>query len=266
MMGFAIPVLYYNYPYSRNYSSLNTRGSTDPRVIWIINHRRIFVFNQSFLLMLFVTSASGLLIKYAVNLPDITIFQGAIFILTLLLAVAYYKSNLFAIRGLSIRGTLWLKPLVIGVVWSGLVFILPVVFTSIIQSEEHMTPLILLLFLKSVLYIGILAVLFDIKDVQSDKENKMDTMIVRLGIKNTLFFVFAPLLLLESAIIFANSFIQNLAGWQIFLIILPIALLIVLMFFLRKKRGLLFYLIGIDGLMLIKALCGIIAYSSITFS
>ena len=217
--------------------------------------------------MLFVTSACGLIIKYAAYIPHLTISQGVVLFTTTLLAAAYYKSNLLVIRGRSLREMYWLKPIVIGLVWTGFVFILPILFTSIIHNDIVNTPpFTALLFLKSVLFIGILAILFDIKDVQSDIENKMNTLILKLGFQRTLSYVILPLILLELIIIITNFLLQNLLGWQMILILIPFGLLTMAVFHLRKKRVLLFYLIGIDGLMLIKAVCGIIVYSSITFS
>ena len=154
----------------------------------------------------------------------------------------------------------WMKPFVIGFVWAGIVTLYPVLFYCLENNLEYHTDLIgFLLFLKNFLFISILCIMFDIKDYAADSNQKLKTFVVRAGLRKTIFLIILPLCLigLTAFIIFALS--KNFHPLKIILNVIPFILLIAAGFSLRERKNLMYYLIYIDGLMLLKGICGTIA-------
>ena len=101
--------------------------------------------------------------------------------------------------------------------------------------------------------------MFDVKDYASDYLKHLKTFVVNIGLRNTIFFILFPLAILGlfSFIIYAE--LHEFPLPRVVLNIIPFLLLITASFSLRKRRSILYYLIVIDGLMLVKGLCGTVA-------
>ena len=101
--------------------------------------------------------------------------------------------------------------------------------------------------------------MFDIKDYAADSNQKLNTFVVRAGLRKTIFFIILPLCLigLTAFIIFAIS--KNFHLVKITLNVIPFVLMMVAGYSLRERKSLMYYLIYIDGLMLLKGICGTIA-------
>jgi len=253
---FAITVLFYNYPYLHQ----QNLGSANPRVRWIAAHHRSFLIQQRLLAIIVFISFILLIYRHGQDMVLPNASQFLLMIMPIILATSYYN-GLLGIKNYNLRKIGWLKPFVIGLVWTGLVFVYPILFVDLISrpGEISVNLFMVLLFVKSVMFISILAILFDIKDVHADRVQKMDTLIVRLGLKNTLFHLVLPLTLLGLLTFFIYAFIQGMTGWRILLTMMPFILLLTAIYSLRKDRSLLYYLVVIDGLMLVKAICGGVA-------
>lgn len=249
---FGATVIFYNYPYFSKPSTKNT----NPRVRWIAHHHRSFLIQQVLLAGITLLCLVLLFAQHAEAMTTISPYHFLLFIIPLLLAVSYY-SGLVGNENYNLRKIGWLKPFIIGLVWTGLVFVYPILFVDITQPGGiAISFFMLLLFIKSVMFISILAILFDIKDAHADRNLQMETFIVRLGLRKTLFYLVLPLTLLGLLTFFTYAIIQGMTGWRIILILIPFILLLGAIYSLRKEKSLLYYLIVIDGLMLVKAICG----------
>lgn len=249
---FGATVIFYNYPYFSKPSTKNT----NPRVRWIARNHRSFLIQQVLLAGITLLCLILLFAQHAEALATISLYHFLLFITPLLLAVSYY-SGLVGNENYNLRKIGWLKPFIIGLVWTGLVFVYPILFVDITQPGGiAISFFMLLLFIKSVMFISILAILFDIKDAHADRNLQMETFIVRLGLRKTLFYLVLPLTLLGLLTFFTYAIIQGMTGWRIILTLIPFILLLEAIYSLRKEKSLLYYLIVIDGLMLVKAICG----------
>ncbi|HNL82947.1 MAG TPA: hypothetical protein PKG56_06090, partial [Chitinophagaceae bacterium] len=116
-----------------------------------------------------------------------------------------------------------------------------------------------LLWLKNFMFISTLCVMFDLKDFEIDKKDGLKTFAVQFGVSNTIKYIIIPLVIICIAafIIFVE---QNHFPYQrILLNIIPYLFLILISFaLLKKKRKIIYYLFVIDGLMILKAICGIL--------
>lgn len=251
LSAFCGTVLFYDYP---NWSS--KRGS------------KAF---QAVFLTLCLIGILVLIYRYFETFKSLPATWWALSIAVPLLGVSYYQGPGWKNR-LALRSIGWLKPLVIGLVWTGVVFVYPILFSSMQQLDQSpstasfkwmigpdQAPFATLLFIKSLLYITLLAILFDAKDVVNDGIHGVQTFMVRMGLRQTLFYLVLPLSLLGLLIFLSYNVLQGMSGWRMLIVSLPFLLLITAIFSLRRERPLGYYLIAIDGLMLVKALCGIAA-------
>jgi 4-hydroxybenzoate polyprenyltransferase len=114
-----------------------------------------------------------------------------------------------------------------------------------------------LLFTKALMFIAVLAILFDIKDRESDRRAGISTVVTLVGLERTLFQVSLPLTVLGIATILSYATMQYLTIQRVVLVLTPLGLLVAGIFSLRRPRTILYYLTAIDGLMLAKALLDI---------
>lgn len=155
----------------------------------------------------------------------------------------------------AIRRIGWLKPFFIGFTWSGLTAVYPVVLVGV--ETDLSTPPSFFYWLQSFLYISALAVLFDIKDYTVDLKVGLKTYPTQWGIKKTLAAVVLPATLLSAAgqVFFLY---QHQPSPVVYLVqVAPFVLLLALSPMVQRQSSILFYLVVIDGLMLLKALAGI---------
>lgn len=107
------------------------------------------------------------------------------------------------------------------------------------------------------MYVAVLAIMFDIKDYADDANGMVKTFVVRVGLRKTIFFILLPLIIigLLSFTIFAINSSFSLPHYLINLI--PFILLLIVAYSMHRRRSILYYLVIIDGLMLVKGICGI---------
>lgn len=174
-----------------------------------------------------------------------------------------YTNKIFSTQKLRRVG--WLKPFIIGFVWAGVVTIFPVLFWQIKHPALPVPdPLLKTLFwLHNFLFISMLAVIFDLKDFEIDKKHHLNTYPATYGITNTIRYAIVPLSLLSLTTIIITNVIFQASSMQLLIQVVPYLLLVIIIKSFGTKRNLLFYLAAVDGLMLIKAICGIVAVSFI---
>ena len=174
------------------------------------------------------------------------------------LAALLYYGDVLRI-GASIRNFGFFKPFIVAFVWAGAVTIYPIAFSDQgFGYYAHEGPLLLWFFTKNLMFIASLCILFDIKDYAEDANANIKTYVVRYGLRRTLFYIVFPLTLAGWLSLMVFSYHQGFSLLRLGINTIPFVGLFLVAGQMRQKRPIFFYLFAIDGLMLLKALCGIL--------
>jgi 4-hydroxybenzoate polyprenyltransferase len=247
-------VLFYNYPYSRR-----TANSTDPRVVWHRRHCGLVHRLQRWALLALIALSVWMAIRHRGAIRTMTPLEWIVLLVFPCAAGLYYGTPVTS-RAITLRRSGWLKPFVIGFVWAGVVVAYPILFARL--QYGHHTQLSLfpcLLFVKTLMFVAVLAILFDIKDRDVDRRAGISTVATLIGHERTLFQVSLPLTVLGIATFLSYATVQHLTIPRVLLVLAPFELLVAGILSLRRPRAILYYLTVIDGLMLAKALLDILA-------
>ncbi len=254
---FISTVLYYCYPYIRNCSF----GSSDPRANWYAANYTMMQRSQVMITVILFLSLMVFLWLYGDTLLHMPPGQWLPVLIFPTAAALYYGCNLLSVK-YNLRRTGWLKSFVIGFVWAGLVTYYPVVFYAITHKEDYKHTLTgFLLFLKNFMFITVLSIMFDIKDYAADHFSRLRTLVVKLGLRKTIFYILLPLTVAGLGAFVFYAVAHHFHPIKIILNVVPFILLLIVIWSLRRRRPVLYYLVVIDGLMLVKAICGTIAMS-----
>lgn len=109
------------------------------------------------------------------------------------------------------------------------------------------------------MYITMLCILFDIKDYAMDYNAELKTLVVKLGLRRTIFYFIIPLCVVGLGSFLVYAIARDFSLLKILINIIPFVLIIIVSYSMHHRRSIFYYLIIIDGLMLAKALCGITA-------
>ena len=88
---------------------------------------------------------------------------------------------------------------------------------------------------------------------------------VRLGLRKTIFFLVIPLSSWGLATFVIYAVLRDFPLARILINTIPFILLITVAWSLRQRKTILYYLAIIDGLMLVKAICGIVSVTLIKY-
>ncbi len=232
------------------------------RVTWYKNNRSTLIKTQQFILAVLVLSIALFVYRYFdafVNLNSIKYGQMLLFPI-----IAFtYTFNILPFPEIKkLRRIGWLKPFIIGFVWSGVVSVYPIIFYQLQVGSNQ--PFFALpsgwLLMKNFMFISTLCIMFDIKDFEHDIKEGIKTFAVQFGIQKTISFIIIPLILTGISAFLLYNKQYNISKIQSILInLIPYLLLLITAFSLRKRKSIIYYLSIIDGLMIVKAVCGIIA-------
>ena len=246
--------IYYTIIYVRNVQA----KYHNERTLWYRRNLKYILKTLKFIVATAIFFVIVLLIRNRHSLLSLTAEQWLLLILFPLLAVWYTISpGIFPLKNIREIGII--KPFIIGLTWSGFVTFYPV-FIWQIQKGLPGTPTLfpsIFLWLQNFLFISILAIIFDIKDYRNDLLHYLKTFPVILGIKKTLFCIALPLLVLNIFAFAAFQLQHHSSMMQTILQAIPYVFLTLIIFKHNKPKKLLYYLAGIDGLLLLKAICGI---------
>lgn len=253
---FLLTVLYY----TKAYTVSGSAKSANPRTQWYIRYRRQVQYTQWIFLLACTAACLWFLFNYAAALWKLPVNVQVLLLLFPLVAIMYYGIDSNVFPGYNLRRVGWLKPFFIGWVWAGLVTVYPLVFSAIVHRQPiTVSGFNSLLFIQNFMFIAVISIMFDIKDYAADSNRQLKTFVVRNGLRRTIFSLLIPL---------------SVAGWAIFIVFalkndrstgglivnsIPFLLLILMAASLSRRKSILFYLVVIDGLMLAKAACGIVA-------
>lgn len=102
------------------------------------------------------------------------------------------------------------------------------------------------------------AIIFDIKDYPTDANKQLRTVVVKLGLRRTIFYIVLPLVTTGMIAFLIAATYKNFGLLPIFINLIPFVLTLIVSYSMLKRKNILYYLIIIDGLIFVKAICGII--------
>jgi 4-hydroxybenzoate polyprenyltransferase len=159
---------------------------------------------------------------------------------------------------LNLRNTGWLKAFVIGFVWAGCVSLLPIIILQLEHGPYFADPvLVVWLFIKNWMFCTVNAIMFDMKDYADDSNRQLKTFVVRFGLRNTILYVLTPLCIVGIFFTLVFAYYRHFTLLPVLFNVLPFLLLLMVTYTMQRQRNIFFYLIVIDGLVFIKAICGI---------
>lgn len=253
---FCITILYYTYAYLNQYHQRNV--NTNERANWYLSYRKQIIVFQFFLILLTIVLLTTFLRNNFYILFRIPCSSWFLLSFFLLLSILYYVKNTNSFPWLALRNYGLFKPFLIAFIWAGTVSILPIFYYDLTQNTPHLhTNTTLFLFSKNWLFISVLCILFDIKDYADDYNMQLKTFVVRLGLRKTLFSVVLPLACCSWLLFISLGILAQFSALRILLNTIPFILLITVCYTMYQRKSILYYLAIIDGLMLVKAFCGI---------
>jgi len=254
---FCSTIMYYTYAYTGNGAAVQPGNL---RSKWYLQHRKFTKYSQWLLLLLCASFAGLLLVKDYKKLLDMPWAFWLVPAITCLAALLYYGIMPKSFLHLNLRNTGWLKAFIIGFVWACTVSLFPILMLRL-ERNQYPPDLILVtwLFIKNWMFCTVNAIMFDLKDYADDSNKQLKTFAVTFGLRKTIFYILIPLLLvgMASGLVFVQY--RNFTAIAICLNQIPFVLSLVVAYSLHKRKNILYYLIVIDGLLLIKAICGIVA-------
>lgn len=252
---FITTILYYSYPYTRQCSG----NSTNPLTNWYTRNFKLMRWHQGLISLILLVAGVLFIINYTEQFLHISFTQWLLIVVFPMIAALYYGIN-FLPGNFNIRKIGWLKPFIIGFTWAGLVTVYPVLFYGIINDQDYQFTWIgMLLFLKNLMFVAVLCIMFDIKDHAHDRVCSLKTFVVSHGPEKTIFRILLPLSIIGLAVFIWYAVTHHFHEMRIILNTAPFILSGLVAYSLRKRRSLLYYLSVVDGLMLVKAVCGTIA-------
>ena len=257
IMVFACTVLYYTKAY------IMTEVSDDIanlRSMWYERNKTLMHRSQYVFMVILSVAMLIFAVQRFQNLLNMNFLEWFSIFIFPLASTLYYGVQFRDWGKYNLRNVGWLKPFIIGYTWAGLVTVYPVLFYCI-DSGIHYEVTFggWFLFIKNFMFITMLCILFDIKDYAMDYNQQIKTLVVKIGLRRTLFYFIVPLCIigLGAFLIYANS--QNFSTPKIIINTIPFLAIITVTFSMYNRRSIFYYLMVIDGLMLLKALCGIVA-------
>lgn len=257
LLSFSLTVLYYSKAYL-NIEVSDTKENI--RGHWYALHKKRIVLSLWFFALLALLLITRIYLTHSIVMLHLNSTEYILILIFPLTGILYYGINSKSFQSYNLRNIGWLKPFIIGFIWAGAVTVYPVLYQKLIYHRHYEINLIVaLLFLKNFMFVSVLAILFDVKDYAKDYNQELKTVVVKMGLRKTIFNVILPLCLLGLSSFIAFGIIRNFHWMKIFLNTIPFLLTIYIAFTLQKRQSIFYYLIIIDGLMLLKALLGITA-------
>ncbi len=245
--------------YTKAYLGEINPATVNKRSQWYLKNRKFVWLSQYVFICITLGIGIYLFIGYIHNFKTLTIIEWAEIFIFPIIALSYYGISPIKSTQINLRQTGWLKPFFIGFVWGGAVTIYPLLFYQIQTGFHHSISFYgSFLFIKNWMFITVLSIMFDIKDYAADHNRRLKTFVVRIGIRKTIFFIIIPLSIIGfiSYIIFVVAMHFPLV--RILFNSIPFILLLIVAGSLQHRKSILYYLAVIDGLMLVKAACGIL--------
>ena len=252
---FAASVSFYTIAYLGEISP----GTTNKRSRWYLDHKKIIRISHASLISLMIVTACYVAYKNFHSLRDLTMMDYVLLAIFPLAGLSYYGIPFLPGIRLNLRKAGWLKPFVIGFVWAGIVTIYPLLYHQVqTGSVYQLSVLAFWFFVKNWMFVTVLCIMFDIKDYAADYNQRIKTFVVQWGLRKTIYYILLPLSVLGflSYVLFVT--LHHFPFTRIAFNSIPFMLLIIVAYSLQRRKPILYYLAVIDGLMLVKAACGVL--------
>jgi len=253
---FLAPVIYYTYAYK---SINDSTPIANQRTRWFRENKKLVHWSQVGMIILCIGIFSFLIFKHFNEIIRLPLIYYSIGFGVLFVGIFYYGLISKKLFGFNLRNSGWTKAFIIGFVWACCANIFPLIMLRIETGQDYFhTDLWVWLFIKNWLFCTVNAIMFDIKDYPSDSNLYLRTFVVSFGLRRTIYFIIVPLLIagLISFCIFA--LIKEFSIIQFSFNLIPFLLTLAIAFSMLRRHSIFYYLIVIDGVILVKALCGIL--------
>lgn len=230
------------------------------RSMWYARNKTLMWRTQLVFLIILATAGGCFLLRRWENIIAMNSPEWFLVVIFPIVSALYYGVNDKYLGSHNLRNVGWLKPFIIGFTWAGIANVYPVLFYCIDHGIHYHPNLASgFLFVKNFMFITILCILFDIKDYAMDYNAQLKTVVVKLGLRRTIFYFIIPLCFIGLGSFIAYALSQHFSTLKILINTIPFILIITVAYSMYSRRSIFYYLIVIDGLMLVKALCGITA-------
>ncbi|HEY4539583.1 MAG TPA: UbiA family prenyltransferase [Faecalibacter sp.] len=250
---FSISILFYLFAYN---VPINLAQSSNIRTQYYINQRIPIIWFNIILYLVAICSGLSILIKSWNHLWNLDVIHYLILGVTLTLSTSYYNWKF----GLSLRKYTWFKPTLIAWTWAIISVYFPVLMLQLEDGKPfEVDARFYFLFSQTFMYFIVNAIMFDMKDFEDDSNRNIKTFVVRYGYKKTLYRIIYPLIILGLISFITFGIWYDLPWHRTILMLFPILLLFYFAVRLNRPKSILYYLIAIDGLIVIKAIFGILS-------
>lgn len=251
---FFATVVYYTHAYIARTSFVNL---TNRRSTWYFNHKKTIVFSQLFYTVLIAVLLIIFKVKYTHTFIFVHLNMWVVGSVFPIIALLYYGTIRTKTSRFNLRRLGWLKPFVIAFVASGAICYFPVLFAQLSTLHTVVVPHFFLYFLSCFFFTLVIAIMFDIKDYAADDNQQLRTFVVKFGIRKTILFILLPLTFCGLITACCYMIFKDYSFSQIIINAIPYLLEGTLVLSLRHRKKIVYYLAVIDGLLLVKAMCGI---------
>ena len=250
---FSITVFYYTYAYIGPLYS----KSKNPRNEFYRKNHRFILWSQRLLFIVFALLSIIFLIKNFYSIKQLSSWSWLILFIMLCSAILYYGLLPKSFYKLNLRNTGWLKAFTIGFVWACCANLLSFIVLQVEKGGYRVDPVLLLwLFIKNWMFCTVNAIMFDIKDYAHDSNKELKTFVVRFGLRKTIYFILLPLIIIGLISLIAFATARNYGIITVSINLVPFVLLLMIAWSMLRPRKIMYYLIVIDGLIFLKAICG----------
>ena len=250
-------VVYYTYAYIGDRSAIQ---SSNPRTRWYASNRAVIFFTQVFYTIIIAACIIMLAYRYQASFFLFTVKEWLLLFVFPFVALLYYGVIFPAGFKYKLRNIAWLKPFIIGFVCTGIIVVYPLLFHGLQSGKSlYLSATAIHYFITNWLFTTAIAIMFDIKDFAADHNIRLQTFVVKKGLRYTLFFILFPIAAASYISFLFFAFAQRFSFLSILINTIPFFLLLIAAASLRRRKGILYYLVVIDGLLLLKAVFGITA-------
>ena len=244
--------------YTHAYLNESSEGIYNERSSWYAKNKKYLLIRQVVFSLIIIYLALFKLGSIELFLTA-SISTKCVLLFSIIISAFYYfpflNSNFFT----GIRSWGVTKSASIAWVWAVMCCLVPLLFTDKLAIQQLIpTTHFLLYFSQLFIFILLLAILFDIKDLIRDKEEMVNTIVLKYGVDETIQKFATPLII----IYFIISFIIYYLYHQTILYLLAQLLLLLMVYFaistIKKVKSIHYNILLIDGLMIVKALIGIV--------
>lgn len=250
-------VLYYTWAYT---VPANTAASPNPRTEWYRRHHSFIKKSQLIIVVVSAIFGTWQLKMILPGLLHLPLYYWLLLLSIPMAGILYYGLLPPSFLSINLRNKGLLKPFVIGYVWAGWVSLFPV---TIHMAGDGLvlnkTGLMIWLFIKNWMFCTVNAIMFDIKDYADDTNKALKTFAVRFGLNKTISFILIPLLVIGFVAFIIFAMYNHFGYLPVFINLVPFICLLAVAYSLHQPHKILYYLIIIDGLLLVKAICGILS-------